>query len=123
MYLWPAIVALLVLINLAFAFRSQYIAFNSRFALEPVPAPNVAPLPGISIIVPARNEARQIEPCVRSLLAQDYPNLEVIVVDDRSEDATASIVERIAGEDSRVRLITGEPLRPDWVGKPWALNQ
>jgi chlorobactene glucosyltransferase len=121
-YLWAAIVAPLVLMNLAFAFRSQYIAFNSRFALEPAAAPKVA-APRISIIVPARNEGRQIERCVRSLLAQGYPNLDVIVVDDRSEDATASIVERIAGEDSRVRLITGEPLPPGWVGKPWALAQ
>jgi chlorobactene glucosyltransferase len=116
------IVALLVLVNLAFAFRSQFIAFNSRFALEPVPAAKVAP-PRISIIVPARNEARQIEQCVCSLLAQDYPNLDVIVVDDRSEDDTAAIVARIAAEDTRVRLISGESLPPDWVGKPWALYQ
>ncbi|HTV93466.1 MAG TPA: glycosyltransferase [Verrucomicrobiae bacterium] len=116
-----ALVAVLVLINLAFAFRSQHIAFNSRFALEPVPPLKVAPR--ISIIVPARNEARQIERCVRSLLVQDYPNFDVIVVDDRSEDETAAIVARIAAEDSRARLIEGEPLPADWVGKPWALDQ
>jgi chlorobactene glucosyltransferase len=121
-YLWPTLVGLLALVNLAFAFRSQYIAFNSRFALEPMPPPKVAP-PRISIVVPARNEARQIEQCVGSLLAQDYPKLDVIVVDDRSEDATASIVSQIAAEDSRVRLIAGELLPPDWVGKPWALDQ
>jgi chlorobactene glucosyltransferase len=121
-YLWPAIIGVLILVNLAFAFRSQYIAFNSRFALEAVPPPKVAPQ-RISIVVPARNEARQIESCVRSLLAQAYPNLDVIVVDDRSEDATASIVTRIAAEDSRVRLIAGDALPPDWVGKPWALDQ
>ena len=115
------IVALLVLINLAFAFRSQHIAFRSRFALESVPPPKVAP--EISIIVPARNEARQIEQCVRSLLAQNYPHVEIIVVDDRSEDDTAAIVARIAGEDPRVRLIAGEILPSGWVGKPWALHQ
>jgi chlorobactene glucosyltransferase len=119
--MFVTIVALLILINLAFAFRSQHIAFSSRFALEAVPAPKVAP--EISIIVPARNEARQIEQCVRSLLAQDYPHFEVIVVDDRSEDDTAAIVARIAGEDSRVRLVDGEPLPSGWVGKPWALHQ
>jgi chlorobactene glucosyltransferase len=122
MILWSSIVALLVIVNLAFAFRSQHIAFSSRFALEAVPAPKVAP-PRISIIVPARNESRQIEQCVRSLLAQDYPHAEVIVVDDRSEDDTAAIVARIAGEDSRVRLIAGEALPSGWVGKPWALHQ
>ena len=117
-----ALVAILVLVNLAFAFRSQHIAFNSRFALEPVPPLKVAP-PQISIIVPARNEARQIERCVRSLLAQDYPHFEVIVVDDRSEDETAAIVARIAADDPRVHVISGEPLPPDWIGKPWALYQ
>jgi len=115
------IVSLLILINLAFAFRSQHIAFSSRFALEAVPPPKVAP--EISIIVPARNEARQIEQCVRSLLAQDYPHFEIIVVDDRSEDDTAAIVARIANEDPRVRLIAGEALPSGWVGKPWALHQ
>lgn len=119
--MFVTIVALLVLINLVFAFRSQHIAFNSRFALEAVPPPKVAP--DVSIIVPARNEARQIEQCVRSLLAQDYPHFEVIVVDDRSEDETAAIVARIAGEDARVRLIAGEALPSGWVGKPWALHQ
>ncbi|HTU71132.1 MAG TPA: glycosyltransferase [Candidatus Baltobacteraceae bacterium] len=115
------LVAFLVLVNLAFAFRSQYIAFNSRFALESVPAPKVAPK--ISIIVPARNEAHQIEQCVRSLLAQDYPDLDVIVLDDCSEDRTAAIVARVAAEDPRLRLIHGEPLPEGWVGKPWALDQ
>jgi chlorobactene glucosyltransferase len=121
MILWSSIVALLVLVNVAFAFRSQHIAFSSRFTLEAVPAPKGAP--EISIIVPARNEARQIEQCVRSLLAQDYPYFEVIVVDDRSEDDTAAVVARIVTEDSRVRLIDGEALPSGWVGKPWALHQ
>jgi len=79
--------------------------------------------PELTIIVPARNEARQIEQCVRSLLGQDYPNVEVIVVDDRSQDDTAAIVARIAAEDPRLQLIGGEPLPDGWVGKPWALHQ
>jgi chlorobactene glucosyltransferase len=60
---------------------------------------------------------------VRSLAAQRYPRLEIIVVDDRSEDRTARIVEEIAREDSRVTLLRGKPLPKDWVGKPWALAQ
>ncbi len=115
------IVALFVLINLAFAIRSLMISLRSHAAVEAAPPPRVAP--ELSIIVPARNEARQIEQCVRSLLAQDYPHFEVIVVDDRSHDDTAAIVSRIAAEDSRLRLVCGEPLPPGWVGKPWALHQ
>ncbi len=115
------VLALLVLVNLAFAARSLVISIHSHAAIEPAPAP--LDVPELSIIVPARNEARQIEQCVRSLLAQDYPHFEVIVVDDRSHDDTAAIVARIAAEDSRLRLIEGQPLPPDWVGKPWALHQ
>lgn len=80
-------------------------------------------MPLMSIVVPARNEERQIELCVRSLLAQRYPNLEVIVVDDCSNDGTAEIVERLAATDARLRLVRGKPLPEGWVGKPWALTQ
>jgi chlorobactene glucosyltransferase len=89
--------------------------------LAPMPAPLDAPR--VAIVVPARNEELNIERCVRSLLAQEYPHVEVVVVDDGSTDGTASIVERIAREDPRVRLIPGEALPAGWVGKPWALHQ
>ena len=78
--------------------------------------------PRVSIMVPARNEADQIERCVRSLLAQDYPDFEVLVVDDRSEDETADIVERIAREDGRLRLIRTHNLPAGWTGKTHALH-
>lgn len=111
----------LVVINLAFAIRSLVISARSHAAIEATAPPRVAP--ELTIIVPARNEARQIEQCVRSLLAQDYPHFDVLVVDDRSHDDTAAIVERIASDDSRLHLIRGEPLPAGWVGKPWALHQ
>jgi chlorobactene glucosyltransferase len=81
------------------------------------------PLPSLSIVVPARNEQRQIEACVRSLLAQRHPNFEVIVVDDCSEDETPVILQRIAGTNPRLRVVRGEALPANWVGKPWALAQ
>jgi chlorobactene glucosyltransferase len=119
--MWVSLAALLLIVNLAFAIRSLIISARSHAAIEPAPVPRVAP--DLSIIVPARNEARQIEQCIRSLLAQDYPHFEVIVVDDRSDDDTAAIVERIAAEDPRLQLISGKPLPSGWVGKPWALQQ
>jgi chlorobactene glucosyltransferase len=73
--------------------------------------------------VPARNEETNIGRCVESLIKQDYPNFEVIVVDDNSEDETSSVVARLAGRDSRVHLIKGEPLPPGWAGKPHACMQ
>ena len=83
----------------------------------------VEALPRLSIVVPARDEERSIERCVRSLLAQEWLDFEVIVVDDRSTDKTASILDRLASEDNRLRIVRGEPLPTGWVGKPWALVQ
>jgi chlorobactene glucosyltransferase len=80
-------------------------------------------LPFVSIIVPARNEERQIERCVRSLLAQEWVDFEIVAVDDVSTDATPQILARLAAEDSRLHVVEGAPLPPGWVGKPWALHQ
>ena len=79
--------------------------------------------PLVSIIVPARNEERTIERCLRSLLASEYPAFEVLVIDDRSTDGTAAIVQRFASADPRVRLIHGAELADGWYGKPWACWQ
>ncbi len=80
-------------------------------------------LPLVSILVPARNEERNIESCVSSLLAQDYPAKEVIVLDDDSSDRTASIVEAMAARDRSLTLVRGKPLPPGWIGKNYACHQ
>jgi chlorobactene glucosyltransferase len=82
-----------------------------------------APAPLISILVPARNEEANICVCLESLRQQDYPNFEILVLDDSSTDGTADIVARIAAEDSRVRLLRGQPLSPGWAGKTFACHQ
>ncbi|MGB0388151.1 MAG: glycosyltransferase [Ardenticatenaceae bacterium] len=105
--------------------------------------------PFVSILVPARNEERAIEACVRSLLAQDYPAFELIVLDDHSEDRTGDILQQLitdtgpapfgqsmppergpsgACPEARAvrinsRLLQGAPLPPGWVGKNWACHQ
>ena len=86
---------------------------------------DVPPLEGppVSVVIPARNEASTIETVARSVLASSYPRLELIVVDDRSTDGTAAIVERLAAQDPRVRLVQGTPLPDGWYGKPWACAQ
>jgi len=79
--------------------------------------------PLVSVVLPARNEEEMIGACIGAVLAQDYPLLELIVVDDRSEDRTSEIVEHYAGSDDRVRLVKGKPLPPGWAGKCHAIDQ
>jgi chlorobactene glucosyltransferase len=75
------------------------------------------------MIVPARNEERQIERCVRSLLASRHPDFEVIAVDDRSGDATREILDRVATQEPRLAVVAGAPLPQGWIGKSWAIAQ
>ncbi|MEO6990331.1 MAG: glycosyltransferase [Candidatus Baltobacteraceae bacterium] len=80
-------------------------------------------LPSLSVVVPARDEERSVEACLRSLLAQRFLDMEVIVVDDRSSDATPEILRQLAAEFPQLRVVNGEKLPAGWVGKPWALHQ
>ncbi len=95
--------------------------YHMDIAVEASPPPANAPL--ISICVPARNEQANIRSCVESLLAQDYPNLEVIAVDDRSTDLTLTHIKEIASREARLRPVSGQDLPPGWAGKPHALYQ
>ena len=95
--------------------------YHLDVVVSPTPPPLEAPL--ISVIVPARNEARNIRRCVEALLAQTYPNYELIVLDDRSTDETPLILNELAQRDSRLRVVAGADLPPGWAGKPHALFQ
>src|SRR5579872_6501144 len=80
--------------------------------------------PRLSVIVAARNETDCIEICLRSLLRQDYPDFEVIAVDDRSSDGTGKILDRLALEfASRLRVVHVSALPLGWFGKPYALTR
>lgn len=79
--------------------------------------------PFISVLVPARNEQDNIGECIKSLLIQDYPDFEVIVLDDNSTDRTWEILEKLSLEYSRLRIIKGKPLPDGWFGKHWACHQ
>ncbi|HIN33181.1 MAG TPA: glycosyltransferase [Nitrospirales bacterium] len=77
--------------------------------------------PGVSIIVPARNEERSLGRCLDSLLAQDYPDFELIVVDDQSTDCTADLIASRTNQDSRIRSLRVTSLPDGWTGKNYAL--
>ena len=79
--------------------------------------------PMISVMIPARDEAANIRNCLESLQKQDYPNYEILVLDDNSADETSEIVAGIAAQDKRVQLFRGKPLPDDWAGKPHACYQ
>jgi len=83
--------------------------------------PNHTPL--VSILIPARNEEKNIENCLQSIFKQDYPNYEVIVCDDNSEDNTFSIVESYTSKYPNLSLIKGKKLPLGWTGKTWACHQ
>jgi glycosyltransferase involved in cell wall biosynthesis len=78
--------------------------------------------PRVSIMFAARDEAEKLSPALASLLSLDYPNYEVIAVDDRSADATGKILDDFAARDSRLRVIHISELPAGWLGKPHALH-
>ena len=108
-------------LTLGYVLRSA--AYNSTWIEIELLEQDPGPLPLVSIVVPARNEERSIEACVRSLCTQRWVRSEVIVVDDRSADGTSRILEDLANEFPLLRVVRGEPLPSGWVGKPWALAQ
>lgn len=98
--------------------------------LRDAPAVDVATAPSLSVVMAARNEAEHLEASLQSLRAQDYPRLDILVVDDRSTDATPQIVGRMAVADAvagdaaqpRVRGLRVEALPDGWLGKNHALH-
>ena len=85
------------------------------------PAPP-GPMPPVTVVIPARNEAESITRCLRSLMAQDYAGeLRVVVVDDQSTDGTGGLADLV--RDPRLTVLRGAPHPAGWSGKLWALQQ
>jgi len=88
------------------------------------PAGERADWPEVVVVIPARNEAPTIGRTVASLLSQDYTGqLQVIVVDDNSDDGTAEAARDAAGQSERLQIVQGKPLEAGWSGKLWAVQQ
>jgi glycosyltransferase involved in cell wall biosynthesis len=79
--------------------------------------------PALSVIIPARNEGDTIEAAVRSLMAQHYSHLQVVLVDDRSTDETAAVMAQLAAADPRIEIVSVDALPSGWLGKVHALQR
>lgn len=79
--------------------------------------------PLVSILIPARNEEKNIRRCLRSLIRQDYPNFEILVLNDNSTDRTAQVTKEIASKHNNIKIIDGKPLPDGWLGKSFACFQ
>jgi hypothetical protein len=115
-----AVIVLVLAVVPALLFRANLRAYRPPpAASEPC---DVGTVPALSVLIPARNEERTIGPAVQAVLSSRGVELEVLVLDDHSEDATADVVSAIAERDSRVRLLRGQPLPAGWCGKQFACS-
>lgn len=81
------------------------------------------PYPFVSVLVPARNEEKNIQKCVMSLLQSDYSRMEIVVLDDNSKDRTYEIMKKLSAGKERLRIIRGKRLPSGWTGKNWSCHQ
>lgn len=117
----PSLLHLLILMGLLLI-TINYLCNLKTFRFPPV-CRVTNPPPLLSVLIPARNEELRLTPCLDSVTGNDYPNFEVLVLDDHSHDDTAGLIDRHAKGDSRIRRLTGQDLPGGWTGKAWACHQ
>jgi hopene-associated glycosyltransferase HpnB len=105
--------------------RGGFWLARAREDQDELSLPAAAAWPSVVAVVPARNEAAMLEPCLGSLLQQDYPgSFAIVLVDDESSDGTADVARTVAaGADRNVTVLQGRPLPASWTGKVWAMHQ
>ena len=112
---------LLILAAVLVVFIDVWNGMRKITPLGDVPPDESMPQPGVSVIIPALNEAEAIEPALTSVLGLDYENLQIIAVNDRSTDGTGQILDNMQCKDSRLQVIHVEALPSGWLGKNHAL--
>ena len=110
LFAFSILVSILGIINLIFIKKPIIYHQNNSDAL-------------VSVLIPARNEEINIKRCLYSLIDQSYKNLEIIVLDDDSDDQTYDVVKNISKNYESIKLVKGETKTIGWTGKNWACNQ
>jgi len=114
------VAAILLVIMINFIINNFIFKNSSKYKL---PESFLKEKPLVSVLIPARDEERNIGRCLNSLLRQDYENIEILVMDDNSVDRTSEVVQRFCKKDKRVRLYHGKPLKKGWLGKSYVCQQ
>jgi len=120
--IYGALLSLLIVLNLGLLLRQR--SFRKGLpTLREWRGPLPVIWPRVSVIVPCRNEAAGVVAAVSSLLAQDYPDLEIVAVNDRSEDATGALLDGMARQDARLTVLDIRTLPEGWLGKIHAVHE
>lgn len=115
---WLLIIAVILLIPLTITL------FKNRWTLLPLPEGKPENTPFLSVLMPARNEEKQIRRTAAAACKLNYPSIEVLVLDDQSEDRTGAILNELKQQyPDRLKVIHGKPRPEGWLGKPWACQQ
>ncbi len=123
---WTLVALALIAGLIWLALAARLVALHPEPRLEPPAGPLPADLPLVTAIMAARNEERDVEAALVSVLDQEYPGLALIVVDDQSTDGTSAILSRLKATPAfgdRLKVISGDNRPPGWVGKTWAVTQ
>jgi glycosyltransferase involved in cell wall biosynthesis len=122
-YYWIqlAIACVALLISIV-TFIALVVNYRLIKRLLDVPVPPLEQWPSISLVAPARNEERNVESAMRSLLAIDYPNLQITIINDRSTDGTGDILRGLAAQEPRLNVVEVDALPEGWLGKNYAMH-
>ncbi|SCL23495.1 glycosyltransferase [Micromonospora inyonensis] len=117
------VVAVLVPLAVLAALTGHTLLNATRWLRRPADRPAEVGEP-VAVLLPLRDEATRVTPCLRALLAQrGVPDMRIVVLDDGSTDGTAEVVRAVVDGDPRATLLTGVTPPPGWLGKPHACHQ